>query len=102
MFFWQTALLANPRASNPGFEIDRSGAAVFQLRDFLSPGGRYKYDDLPKWMEQARNDGRDVYLMSVPGFLMVSGHPGSSKKPWSDADSFRPRRFRTAREAIRG
>jgi hypothetical protein len=74
----------------------------FKLRDYLMPGGCYPYESLAPKMEQARNAGFTVYLWSVPGFLMVAGHPGNEKRPWSVETMGTWRYYSTAAKAIRG
>lgn len=49
--------------------------AHFRLADFLRPNGIYPYETLAQEMEEMRADGHIVYVWSVPGFMMVSGHP---------------------------
>jgi len=73
--------------------------AHFELRDYLSPGEKYPYNDLPKDMEDARRAGFHVYLWSVPHFMMVSGHPDISYRPWHICD-FGDKWVSSAREAI--
>jgi hypothetical protein len=52
------------------------GKAYFRLRDYLSPGAKYPYNDLFKDLDAAFDEGIDVYLWSVPGYLILAGHPG--------------------------
>jgi hypothetical protein len=64
--------------------------ADFRLRDYLSPGGRYPYDDLASDLEAALAQGYTVYLFSVPGFMMLAGHPDALQDadpaPWHPCD----------------
>lgn len=63
-------------------EVDEDReSATFHLRDYLTPGGVYPYNELAPDLEAALAQGRKVYLISVPGFMMVSGYPGHAK-PW--------------------
>lgn len=64
--------------------------ATFNLVDYLSPGEKRKYNKLGGDLEFARSNGYTVYLRSVPGFLIVAGHPNGSYDgelddyPWSN------------------
>lgn len=74
----------------------------FNLRDYLSPGGRHPYDRLAPDLEAALARGATVYLWSVPGFFMASGHPdpgehGAKWRPWSDGNKY----YKTAKDCIR-
>lgn len=80
----------------------KNTAAEFELKDYLSPRGKYPYEDLAKDMESALQDGHFVYLWSVPGFLIVSGFPGAGEKCWSSLNGFHDKYFETAAEAIKG
>jgi hypothetical protein len=73
---------------------------VFHLGDYLSPRGFYPYANLAPDMERALAQGKRVFLLSVPGFMMVSGWPGI-KKPWSACGGMRRKSFKTAAEALR-
>lgn len=56
-----------------------------ELRDYLSPGGKYPYNQLFRDMQAAFDAGRAVYVWSVPGFMIAAGHPDdTSGYPWSD------------------
>lgn len=58
----------------------------FRLADYLQPRGRYPYAQLAPDLEAALAAGETVYLWSVPGFFMLSGHPNMTEHgiPWSD------------------
>ena len=65
----------------------------FNLRDYLMPGGIRPYASLAPDLEAALQAGNTVYLWSVPGFFMLSGHPDASNigkryRPWSDGNLF--------------
>jgi len=76
---------------------------TFHLRDYLTPGGRYPYERLPKDMQAAYDQGFGVMLLSVPGFPMISAYPEyKMKKPWCvDPTQYRPKCYKTAAEAMR-
>jgi hypothetical protein len=76
---------------------------TFYLRDYLSPGGRYPYERLPKDMQAAFDEGYGVMLLSVPGFPMISAYPEyKMKKPWCvDPTKHKPKCYKTAAEAFR-
>lgn len=79
-----------------------SGPTLY-LRDYLSPGGRFKYEDLPRHLEKVLEctpEDQTVCLLSVPGFPMLIGWP-KQKKPWSACDVGRPKTYKTAEEALR-
>ena len=91
---------------NIRYTLDEQGGAVFRLQDYLSPGNKYPYDDLPNDLETARGSGLAVSLLSVPGFLMVGAFPDTpgkrfSKKPWWAPSMGKFREFATAREALK-
>ena len=91
---------------NIRYTLDEQGGAVFRLKDYLSPGNRYPYNDLPNDLEAARRQGLAVSLLSVPGFLMVGAFPDApgkrpSKKPWWTSSMGKFREFATAREALK-
>ena len=67
------------------------------LKDYLLPGGSRPYNCLVGDLESELKKGNTVYLWSVPGFLMVAGHPGS-KTPWSNGKNW----FKTAKTALKG
>lgn len=71
---------------------------TFHLRDYLVPRGKYPYKDLAPEMERALATGKEVSLISVPGFLMASGHPSLIEQgcPWSDGTSW----YATAQDCI--
>jgi hypothetical protein len=74
----------------------------FKLRDYLSPGGKYPYDRLAEHMEAELARGNTVYVWSVPGFFMLSGHPdpnnyGKKWRAWSDGNYD----YKTAKDALR-
>lgn len=83
-----------------GTTIDEQKEASFYLRDYLSPGGKYPYDDLPNDLEQALKAGYTVYLFSVPGFMMLAGHPDGELYPWHITD-YGDVWFATAKEALK-
>lgn len=75
----------------------------FKLADYLSPRGKYPYSQLATDLETALASGNTVYLWSVPGFFMLSGHPdpnnyGKKWRPWSDGELD----YRTAKDALNG
>jgi len=75
----------------------------FKLRDYLSPGGKRPYAALAPDLEAALANGDTVYLWSVPGFFMLSGHPdpnnyGKKWRAWSDGTEW----YRTAKDCIDG
>ena len=82
------------------YEIN-DGYAYFNLRDYLTPGGLYSYDDIYSDMENALKTVGNVMLWSVPGFLMLSGSTELGKKPWSKEIGFKYKYFKTAREALK-
>lgn len=41
-----------------------------RLNDYLQPRGKYPYESLAPKMEQLKNEGKHVKLISVPGSLM--------------------------------
>lgn len=65
------------------------------LRDYLSPGGRYPYAQLTVDMERQLAAGVRVLVISVSGTIMAFGHPGDSR-PWSDGE----RSYKTAKDCI--
>lgn len=67
-----------------------------KLRDYLSPGGVKPYSALVPDLESVIQQGQSVYLWSVPGFFMLSGHPDLPKRPWSDGDKW----YKTAQDAL--
>ena len=73
--------------------------ASFRLRDYLTPNGKYPYNDLPNDLESALNAGYTVYLFSVPGFMMLAGHPDADK-PWHTTD-YGDKYFKTAKQALK-
>ncbi len=83
----------------------KSDEAEFSLREYLGPNGKYPYDDLAQDLEDALADGKKVYLISVPGFMMVAGHPDllslEDPKPWHICDRTKGGYFGTAREALK-
>jgi len=87
-----------PKTRGNGNEAD------FRLRDYLSPGGRYPYADLAGDLEAALADGFTVYLFSVPGFMMLAGHPSEpgceDLEPWHVTDAG-DEYHKTAAEALR-
>lgn len=103
---WSNVFISNPTQRFLARARLEGSDATFKLRDYLSPGGRFPYEELASDMETAWLKGYSVYLYSVPDFLMVSaGHYGKQNKPWCiDAAYGRKRMkcFRTAAEAIRG
>jgi hypothetical protein len=74
--------------------------ATFHLKPYLGPHNRYPYHELAGDLEMALSLGHTVSLLSVPGFLMLSGFPGG-KKPWGVTIGFKFKRFATASEALR-
>ena len=68
----------------------------FELREYLAPGGRKPYSSLVPDLENAFQAGNTVYLWSVPGFLMLAGHPDLAFRPWSDGDKW----YKTAKDAL--
>lgn len=73
--------------------------ATLYLRDYLMPGGLYPYDCLPQHCEHWLAQGYEVCVISVPGFLMFSGHPGY-KKPWGSLSMGKFKQYKTAYEAL--
>jgi hypothetical protein len=78
----------------------KDGEAVFRLRDYLVPGGRYPYSELAADLEEALAAGNTVYLYSVPGFMMLAGHPDGEGEPWHVTDS-RDAYFERAMDALK-
>lgn len=77
--------------------------AEFKLADYLSPNGKYPYSSLATDLERALANGCTVYLWSVPGFFMLSGHPDSSNigkkyRPWSDGTEY----YKSAKDCLNG
>ena len=73
----------------------------FRLRDYLRPDGTRPYESLAPDLEAALAAGNTVYLWSVPGFFMLSGHPdpnnyGKKWYPWSDGEQ----NYRTAKDCL--
>ncbi len=97
------------RAMQRAGEISKTGSgydlAVFRLRDYLSPGGKYPYDDLAPDLESAFSAGYVVYLFDVPGNMMVTGYPleedDDDYRPWANMDC-RDMYYGTAKEALKG
>lgn len=81
-------------------------SVTIYLRDYLSPGGRKPYASLASDMQAALSAGKEVCLISVPGFLMVRGDPQSLREgywPWSDCAGLgRTRYYVCASDAVRG
>jgi hypothetical protein len=77
--------------SNPMNTID------IKLRDYLRPGGIKSYSSLIPDLENAFNAGHTVYLWSVPGFLMLAGHPDLKSRPWSDGKDLW---YKSAKDAL--
>jgi len=81
-------------------EVDnRLKKTTFYLRDYLKPNGIYPYEYLFNDMEHWLAAGHTVCLISVPGFLMVSGYPAdtdSSCPPWISDNEF----YKTAKDAV--
>lgn len=71
--------------------------AVFYLRDYLQPRGKFPYEQLPRDLEAELAAGKTVYLFGSAGSLVLAGHPGM-KKPWHDAIG--DRWYPTARQAL--
>jgi len=74
----------------------------FKLRDYLTPGNRRPYIQLAPDLEAALAAGDTVYLWSVPGFFMLSGHPDTSNlgpkyRAWSDGDKW----YKTAADCLK-
>jgi len=77
-----------------GVEVEVTNAALRRvarnfhnvyLRDYLQPGGKHPYKALPRHLEDIRRAGKDVSLISVPGFLMLSGFADDEElggRPW--------------------
>lgn len=61
-------------------------AKNFKLRDYLTPGGSKPYAALIPDLTDALEQGHPVYLWSVPGFFMLSGHPGFTERAWHDGE----------------
>jgi hypothetical protein len=76
--------------------VARTEPLDMQLRDYLNPGGLYPYELLTEHLESGLATGRTVYLWSVPGFMMLAGHPGF-ERPWSDGQGVY---YRTAADAL--
>lgn len=75
----------------------------FKLRDYLIPGNRRPYSELAPDLEGAVASGNIVYLWSVPGFFMLSGHPDTSNigqkwRAWSDGEKW----YITAADCLKG
>jgi hypothetical protein len=86
-------------------ETNPKPVATFRLRDYLKPGGLYRYEDLAPDLQSAFDAGYTVYLYSVPGFMMVAGHPENDgdetdETPWHVCD-FSDRWERTAVDALK-
>lgn len=74
---------------------------TIHLRDYLSPGGRYPYAKLSVDMGLALENGKDVVVLSVPGFLMVRGSADLAKegrRAWCADGKY----YVTPYEALRG
>lgn len=80
-----------------GLDCEIEPTMSFRLRDYLGPDGRYPYARLEGDLEQALRQGFTVYLWSVPGFFMLSGHPMEDGKPWSNGHKY----FATAKQALK-
>lgn len=87
----------------PADSIDRSKStpvAHYKLKDYLGPNGKYPYDSLPEELENMRREGYVVYVWSVPGFMMVAGHPDTEdykpEYPWHGNREY----YKTAKDCI--
>lgn len=92
------------RALNRAEVNQEKRTADFRLRDYLSPGGYYPYEDMARDLETALSAGFTVYLFSVPGFMMLAGHPDTLQDPdpapWHVTD-YGDGWYGTAREALK-
>lgn len=76
----------------------------FQLKDYLGPNGKRPYKALAPDLEAELAKGNTVYLWSVPGFFMLSGHPNTNNlpktkyRPWSDGNAF----YKSAKDCLNG
>jgi hypothetical protein len=77
--------------------MNETKKAEFNLRDYLSPGGRKPYSQLCPDMERAMQDGCHVYLWSVAGHFVLSGSKMEfSDRHWSDGDRY----YKTAKDCL--
>ncbi len=76
--------------------------ATFRLTWYLSPGGRYPYEDLPGDLEMALSYDHEVVLLSVPGFVMLHGVAmPECKRPWGKTVGFKFKTFDSAAKGLR-
>lgn len=86
-------------------EVTRAHVATqfekVELRDYLSPGGRYPYRMLPKHLEDMRRAGHNVMLYDVPGFHMLTGWSDEENlyegRPWSREGKY----YKSALDALK-